>query len=216
MQPSCTGKLLAAQLVLGVFVVLVLVAVGINRPVLPAGTIEQSHSRLSDEPSSSFEAAETYRLLREETGSVLDTSQATPDADSPFRGDTSCSRGAVPPSQAPKQHQKGVYIRAHRYGDLSALRQDRNPWDPAWDNGIAICACMFQENTTDVREWLLYHKYDSSICRYRDHLCGVHTTSVRQHIYNSQTNAVLRSHPDAAFMSQHLELYLEMSVHPRL
>lgn len=66
---------------------------------------------------------------------------------------------AVPDSQLPKQHRRGIYKRAHRYGDLSALRADRGPWDPSWDNSIAICALMYLENTTDVREWLLYHRY---------------------------------------------------------
>lgn len=49
-----------------------------------------------------------------------------------------------------------------------------DPMSDAWDNSIAVCAIMMQEQINDIREWLLYHKYgpfpllpahcDSCIC----------------------------------------------------
>jgi hypothetical protein len=65
---------------------------------------------------------------------------------------------SVPESQIPHHHRNGWWESIHQDGDLPALRDDRSPDDPSWDNSIAICACMFKENTTDIREWVLYHR----------------------------------------------------------
>lgn len=43
-------------------------------------------------------------------------------------------------------------------GDLPQLPEGRSPDSDAWNNSIAICACMLKENVTDVREWLQYHR----------------------------------------------------------
>ena len=47
-----------------------------------------------------------------------------------------------------------------------ALREQGNteknatsPFSLDWDNSVAICAIMRQENVEDLREWLQYHRY---------------------------------------------------------
>ena len=68
----------------------------------------------------------------------------------------------VPQDEVPYQHKHSVYKRAHRFGDLPFLRADMSPDSEKWDNSIAICACMFGENATDVREWIMYNRYVAS------------------------------------------------------
>lgn len=69
------------------------------------------------------------------------------------------ARKRVPDDQIPDKHRTKVYRDSHEHGDLSQLPKRRAPGGPEWTNSVAICACMFQENLTDVREWLLYHQY---------------------------------------------------------
>jgi hypothetical protein len=38
-------------------------------------------------------------------------------------------------------------------------QREIDPVSDAWDNTISVCAIMKSENVTDIREWLLYHKY---------------------------------------------------------
>jgi hypothetical protein len=38
-------------------------------------------------------------------------------------------------------------------------RVNQNPQSGEWDNTIAVCAIMKQERLSDIREWLLYHRY---------------------------------------------------------
>ena len=80
----------------------------------------------------------------------------------------------VPRDQVPKKHKFAIYRYTHMYGDLPAPLGLRRPTEGTrlewakrqrkwgkwhgWDNAIAICASMFQENMQDVREWLLYHQ----------------------------------------------------------
>lgn len=64
----------------------------------------------------------------------------------------------VPPEEVPGHHTHHAWVQAHKYGDLPMLPVDRSPDSDTWDNSVSICACMLEENTTDVREWLLYHK----------------------------------------------------------
>jgi hypothetical protein len=71
---------------------------------------------------------------------------------------TPITEATVAPSDVPYQHTHGIYKRAHKYGDLPALRGDMSPDSELWVNSIAICACMFGENTTDIREWILYNR----------------------------------------------------------
>lgn len=65
---------------------------------------------------------------------------------------------SVPPEEIPGHHKHRAWVQAHEHGDLPRLPTDRSPDSDTWDNSVSICACMLQENTTDVREWLLYHK----------------------------------------------------------
>lgn len=32
------------------------------------------------------------------------------------------------------------------------------PWEPRWTNSIAFCVSVKNENVTDIREWLRYHR----------------------------------------------------------
>jgi hypothetical protein len=77
------------------------------------------------------------------------------------------SASGVPLSQIPKQHKNGWWENIHRDGDLPALPDERSPDDASWDNGIALCACMREENTTDIREWILYHRCASMMIWFR-------------------------------------------------
>jgi hypothetical protein len=65
---------------------------------------------------------------------------------------------SVPPEEIPGHHKHRLWREAHQDGDLPLLPTDRSPDSDTWNNSVAICACMLQENTTDVREWLLYHR----------------------------------------------------------
>jgi hypothetical protein len=42
--------------------------------------------------------------------------------------------------------------------------EHRAPWHESWDNSIAICAVMRNENITDVVEWVSYYKCVSRFC----------------------------------------------------
>lgn len=65
----------------------------------------------------------------------------------------------VPTEQIPGHHTLRVWLENHHQGDVPMLSPDRSPYSDTWENSMSICACMLQENTTDVREWLLYHRY---------------------------------------------------------
>jgi hypothetical protein len=41
---------------------------------------------------------------------------------------------------------------------MPKLPNHMGPWSNRWNNSVAVCAAMRQENATDVREWLLYYK----------------------------------------------------------
>jgi hypothetical protein len=67
-----------------------------------------------------------------------------------------CSGTAAekPPCWSPRASTKG----RTQALDSSSQREVRAPWHPKWNNSIAICAVMRQENITDVVEWLSYYK----------------------------------------------------------
>ena len=65
----------------------------------------------------------------------------------------------VPEDDIPGHHKHKVWRQSHKQGDLPLMPFDRSPDSNTWDNSVAICACMLQENVTDVREWLIYHRY---------------------------------------------------------
>lgn len=50
---------------------------------------------------------------------------------------------------------------------ITALREtpvtSQDPGSENWDNSIAVCAIMKQERISDVLEWLLYHRCDTSL-----------------------------------------------------
>lgn len=79
----------------------------------------------------------------------------TPDEDS---APSFLESSDVPPDQVQGHHTHRLWVQAHKHGDLPRLPMDRSPDSDTWDNSVSICACMLQENTTDVREWLLYHR----------------------------------------------------------
>ena len=77
------------------------------------------------------------------------------------------SKGPAGPKHSLKGQKEGfTYVWAHSgsadlpidRGDLPNLPEDRSPDSPTWNNSVAICAIMKEENAKDVREWLLYHR----------------------------------------------------------
>lgn len=52
-----------------------------------------------------------------------------------------------------------IWNHAHELGHLPELEEPVSK--EGQDNSVAICATMKDENTTDVREWLLYYRYFS-------------------------------------------------------
>lgn len=54
----------------------------------------------------------------------------------------------------------GKWRTTHGEGNLPELPSDTHgPDSPHWENSVAICALMKAENSTDVREWLMYYKF---------------------------------------------------------
>lgn len=77
------------------------------------------------------------------------------------------SNGPAGPAHSLKGQKEGfTYVWAHMAspdsgldrGDLPLLPESRSPDSPDWNNSVAICAIMKEENPKDLREWLLYHK----------------------------------------------------------
>lgn len=60
--------------------------------------------------------------------------------------------------KALRQKNSFGYARAHMHGDLTALSAKHSPHSSEWTNSVAICAIAKNENTTDIREWVLYHR----------------------------------------------------------
>lgn len=53
----------------------------------------------------------------------------------------------------------GKWKTTHGEGNLPELPSaTHGPDSPQWNNSVAICALMKSENSTDVREWLMYYK----------------------------------------------------------
>ena len=61
--------------------------------------------------------------------------------------------------------------------DLPQLGWEHNPNHTSWKNSIGICATMFQENMTDVREWLIYHRCGASVPHYVRNDLGAYVSS---------------------------------------
>jgi hypothetical protein len=129
----------------------------INRNVQPnadewkfSDTLEDSHNVQAEEP--------VYPLDSAPNGTYGDCDDGK-----------ECEEG----EQQTEQSEKGVdpeyghlwsqlnswaYRKTHMRGDVSPLPENRSPFGSEWKNSVAICAIMMGENTTDVREWLLYHR----------------------------------------------------------
>eukprot|EP00892_Ulva_mutabilis_P000947 jgi/Ulvmu1/10853/UM007_0027.1 len=62
---------------------------------------------------------------------------------------------------APPPHRKftSIWDDTHAAGDLPELASSHGPNSAQWSNSVAICATMKDENSTDVREWLLYYQW---------------------------------------------------------
>lgn len=72
-------------------------------------------------------------------------------------------------------------MRTNRFKPLPALPKERAPWHADWNNSIAVCAAMRDENATDVREWLLYYR-----CGWRSFqgkLFEAHQRQLRQQLF---------------------------------
>ena len=63
-----------------------------------------------------------------------------------------------------RQH---MWRQAVRDGDVPKLSNRRAPWGLAWRNSIALCSTVRQENTTDLREWLMYYRCARVLCAAR-------------------------------------------------
>jgi hypothetical protein len=55
-------------------------------------------------------------------------------------------------------NQEGKSVAKPIQGTSKKPDEERSPWHANWDNSIAICAIMRQENITDVVEWLSYYQ----------------------------------------------------------
>lgn len=71
--------------------------------------------------------------------------------------------GSLTANRATSRHARHIYRNwweyAHAVGDLPALlNSTHGPNSTAWNNSVAICATMKEENATDVKEWLLYYQ----------------------------------------------------------
>lgn len=60
-------------------------------------------------------------------------------------------------AQAKKWGLDKIWNHAHDQGHLPELSEPIHK--SGQDNSVAICATMMDENSTDVREWLLYYRY---------------------------------------------------------
>jgi hypothetical protein len=81
-------------------------------------------------------------------------------------------RGSAPTQRTDRQLlHYGDYKAAKAQGDLPPLPPERAPNGSEWDNSVAICTSMHRENSTDIREWILYYKYVSCHMSYVKFTC---------------------------------------------
>ena len=62
------------------------------------------------------------------------------------------------PTKAEVRDKQREWYDAVQRGPLPQLSNEKAPWNWRWRNSIAICTSVRQENTTDLREWLLYYQ----------------------------------------------------------
>lgn len=124
------------------------------------GSEEVDESEASDEPEDSEDPEETEET---EEPKKPEEPSAGPHLTGKKKEWAEKVAAAYPKSQVPVgqingHHFHSIWLENHQDGDLPMLTPDRSPYSDTWDNSVSICACMLRENTTDVREWLLYHR----------------------------------------------------------
>lgn len=50
------------------------------------------------------------------------------------------------------------WMEQHADGGLAPKPEGVGPDSPAWRNSIALCSMIKDENSTDVREWVMYYR----------------------------------------------------------
>jgi hypothetical protein len=53
------------------------------------------------------------------------------------------------------------YLEAKAQGDMEPFLPEEGPygmWRNMWTNSVAMCTVMKDENLTDIREWIMYHR----------------------------------------------------------
>jgi hypothetical protein len=90
------------------------------------------------------------------------SSDSPHNSSTPLRGSGAQQRGASPPVQSGQLRltQNLWPLAASRpwLENLPPLPKSHGPDSPKWNNSVAICAIMKDENLTDVREWLTYYR----------------------------------------------------------
>lgn len=158
MPVTCTFKLLAAQLLVALFAACAILGIKFTT-VTGAYTLQEGSEKIKSPPQDLLGAESASRFVDDLKTRVLSSGvDRQPELESSEVTLVVSQTATVAPFEVPYQHKHSVYKRAHRYGDLPALRGDMRPDSEEWDNSIAICACMFGENTTDIREWIMYNK----------------------------------------------------------
>lgn len=65
------------------------------------------------------------------------------------------SRGLMSKGKLSNQQR---WMEQHADGGLAPKPEDAGPDSPVWRNSIAICSMIKDENSTDVREWVMYYR----------------------------------------------------------
>lgn len=151
-----TLKVLASQLLIALVAACAILGIKITQRPQFSVLDQTDATAVTSEPVFAVSGASSKVERR---GLSVQNSQADPIA-SQDEARIVASSAIIPEDQIPYQHKHSVYKRAHKYGDLPTLRWDASPDSETWTNSLAICACMFGENTTDVREWILYNRCD--------------------------------------------------------
>lgn len=92
-------------------------------------------------------------LVRASVSSISDSASA----DGVGYGRTSTRDVLLWSSKMRPRENAWAYIR--RGGSFPQLPDRSSPESASWKNSIAMCTSIRSENTTDVREWVLYHRW---------------------------------------------------------
>ena len=134
----------------------------LSSPISRADCEEQPHSReiLSPPKMAASKRQAGAPSSAQQQQHSTDKKEQTSASNQPGTVTNPLATSSVPAEEVPSRHGHSQWLRAHKHGDLPMLSPDRSPDSDTWNNSVSICACMLQENTTDVREWLLYHRWD--------------------------------------------------------